>query len=97
MRALLYTFLILVSCASVAPRPEDRAWAPPEGSNISANWSTGYYQGYKDGSCYRCDRCVSPAVPEIPPEVPGCNNPYMGGYNKGFLDGLEKRSCAGGN
>jgi hypothetical protein len=56
----------------------------------------GWATGYKAGWCYRQNFCLAPLVPLCPLPNLGEDN-YMGGYNRGFLVGLNARQEQDGN
>lgn len=50
----------------------------------------GWEAGYKAGYCYQQANCLAPLVPLCPLAGLGEDN-YQGGYNRGFLAGLNAR------
>lgn len=54
-------------------------------------YSQGWEQGYKEGWCYgKGYGCIDPIVP-IPPIPRIGEDSFKGGYNRGFLQGLNDR------
>lgn len=55
-----------------------------------SDFCDGWEKGYVDGWCYKKVNCYAPYVPHCP--YPNYNEDnFMGGYKKGFLQGLNDR------
>jgi hypothetical protein len=57
----------------------------------SDGFCEGWEAGYKAGYCYQEYNCLAPLVPLCPLPRLGEEN-YQGGYNRGFLAGLNARN-----
>lgn len=56
----------------------------------TSGFCEGYKAGYKAGYCYREFACIPPLPPLCPlPELG--ETTYQDGYNRGFLNGLNRR------
>jgi hypothetical protein len=57
---------------------------------LAGSFQDGYRAGYKAGYCYGEQYCMPPMAP-LPPMPRLGENSYQGGYNRGFVDGLNSR------
>ena len=58
----------------------------------SDDWCDGYDAGYQSGACYQMGYgCLPPLTPLCPLPTIYEDNNFAGGYNRGFVDGLNDR------